>query len=254
MNHITGSSAYAIIDAQNFGRYKKEVITSPSSFRTFWKNLATPFKDNTKVLFDTNNEYHDMNPDISVATKLVFDLNQAAINGIRAAGATTQPILVEGNSYTSALRWNDSATGNNDGLKNLKDPSSNLIYEMHQYLDSDQSGTHPECVSLTIGAERIKTATQWLKDNKKQGLLGEFAGGANPTCVKAIEGMLQYMKDNSDVWVGGLMWGGGRVWDTWPNRGDKVQYPGNPPQYMFGMEPKKGTAYTGVLPSVLKYI
>lgn len=36
---------------------------------------------------------------------LVANLNQAAINGIRAAGATSQYIFVEGNSYTGAWTW-----------------------------------------------------------------------------------------------------------------------------------------------------
>lgn len=36
---------------------------------------------------------------------LVFNLNQACINGVRAAGATSQLILVEGNSYTGAWTW-----------------------------------------------------------------------------------------------------------------------------------------------------
>lgn len=36
---------------------------------------------------------------------LVADLNQAAIDGIRAAGATSQYILVEGNSWSGAWTW-----------------------------------------------------------------------------------------------------------------------------------------------------
>lgn len=36
---------------------------------------------------------------------LVFNLNQAAIDGIRAAGATSQYILVEGNSWSGAWTW-----------------------------------------------------------------------------------------------------------------------------------------------------
>ena len=34
---------------------------------------------------------------------LVVSLNQAAIDGIRAVGATTQYIFAEGNSYTGVL-------------------------------------------------------------------------------------------------------------------------------------------------------
>ena len=50
---------------------------------------------------------------------------------------------------------------------------------MHQYLDSDGSGTSPTCVSPTIGAERLANATQWLQDNNLKGFLGEIGAGSN---------------------------------------------------------------------------
>lgn len=63
--------------------------------------------------------------------------------------------------------------------------------------DTDGSGTSPNCVSATIGSERLVAATEWLRDNKKIGLLGEFAGGVNAQCQAAITDMLKYMNDNS---------------------------------------------------------
>jgi endoglucanase len=75
---------------------------------------------------------------------------------------------------------------------------------MHQYLDSDDSGTPATCVSATIGSEPIKDATQWLKTNKKIGIIGEFAGGANSVCESAVTDMLKYMGQNTDVWLGGF--------------------------------------------------
>ncbi len=50
---------------------------------------------------------------------------------------------------------------------------------MHQYLDSDGSGTSEVCVSSTIGAERIQAATDWLKANNLKGFLGEIGAGSN---------------------------------------------------------------------------
>jgi hypothetical protein len=73
---------------------------------------------------------------------------------------------------------------------------------MHQYLDSDGSGTSEACVSSTIGQERIREATAWLKANGKRAILGETAGGANAQCIAALTGMLSYMASNSDVWTG----------------------------------------------------
>lgn len=140
---------------------------------------------------------------------LVFNLNQAAINGIRAAGATSQLIAVEGNSYTGAWTWVSS--GNAASLINLKDPNNNIVYEMHQYLDSDGSGTSTACVSSTIGQERLAAATTWLQQNGKKGLLGEIGAGNNTQCVQAVTGAFCSMQQ-SGVWLGALWWAAGPWW------------------------------------------
>ncbi|KAK3393416.1 glycoside hydrolase family 5 protein [Podospora didyma] len=218
VNYITNAGAYAILDPHNFGRFYGNVITDTAAFQTWWTNVAKQYASNSKVIFDTNNEYHDMDQ------TLVLNLNQVAINGIRAAGATSQYIFVEGNSYSGAWTW----TQVNTNLVSLTDPQNKIVYEMHQYLDSDGSGTSATCVSSTIGAERIASATAWLRANGKQGIIGEFAGGANSVCQAAVKGLLDHLKANSDVWTGGLWWGGGPWW------GD----------YIFGYEPPSGTGYT----------
>lgn len=218
VNHITSAGAYAVLDPHNYGRYSGSIITDTSAFQTWWKNVATQFKSNAKVIFDTNNEYYGLDQD------LVLDLNQAAIDGIRAAGATSQYIFVEGNAYSGAWSWADT----NDNMKDLTDPQGKIVYEMHQYLDSDSSGTSETCVSTTIGAERVKSATTWLRDNGKVGIIGEFAGGANADCKTAVTGMLDYLKANDDVWMGALWWAAGPWWGT----------------YMYSFEPTDGTAYT----------
>ena len=154
---------------------------------------------------------------------LVLNLNQAAVNAIRAAGATNQYIFIEGNSWSGAWTW----PATNDNLKALTDPSDLLVYEMHQYLDSDGSGTSETCVSGTIGAERIAAATSWLREHGKRGFLGEFAGGANDACKRAVVGMLDSLVANADVWMGAAWWAAGPWW------GD----------YMFNLEPPTGTGF-----------
>jgi hypothetical protein len=152
VNYITSKGAYAMIQPHNYGRFYGNIITDTAGFKTWWKNVAAQYKDNALVVFDTNNEYHDMDQ------TLVFNLNQASIDGIRAAGATKQYITPEGNSYTGAWTWISS--GNGASLINLKDPQNKLIYQMHQYLDSDGSGTSTTCVSATIFKERLQAATR----------------------------------------------------------------------------------------------
>ena len=120
----------------------------------------------------------------------------------------------------------------------LKDPQNKLIYQMHQYLDPDGSGTSATCVSSTIFQERLVAATQWLKQNKKLGLIGEYAGGNKAQCIHALQGGLSYLKANKDVWTGSLWWAAGPWW------GD----------YIYSMEPPTGVAYQNVLPSLLSYV
>jgi endoglucanase len=64
----------------------------------------------------------------------------------------------------------------------------------------------------------------WLRDNKKKGFLGEFAGGDNSTCATAIKDMMNYVYESADVLSGWTWWAGGPWW------GD----------YVFTLDPKSG--------------
>ncbi|TVY86755.1 putative endo-beta-1,4-glucanase B [Lachnellula willkommii] len=231
VSFITAAGGHAVIDPHNYGRYDGSVITSTSDFQTFWQNVATEFASDSNVIFDCNNEFHDM-----PSNTLVASLNQACIDGVRAAGATTQYVFVEGTSYTGAWTWVSS--GNGDAMGNLTDPSDKIVYEMHQYLDSDGSGTSDTCVSSTIGSERVAAATAWLQANNKKGIIGEFAGGANSVCETAVTGLVDALEAASDVWMGAMWWGGGPWW------GD----------YIFSMEPPSGTGYTAYVDTLATFI
>jgi endoglucanase len=175
-----------------------------------------------------------MSIDHDMDQTLVVNLNQAAIDGIRAVSATSQWITPEGNAYTGAWTWD---TYNAATMGSLTDPSNKLMYQMHQYLDSDGSGTSDQCVSSTIGVERVQNATAWLRSNNKLGILGEFAAGANSQCETAIEGLLAHLDANSDVWKGAVWWAAGPWW-------------GN---YIFSIEPTSGTAWTSYMPILTQY-
>jgi endoglucanase len=98
VSFITGAGGHAVIDSHNFGRYAGNIITSTSDFQTYWTNIATQFSNDSNVIFDCNNEFHD-----EPSNALVVSLNQACIDGIRAAGATTQYIFVEGTVIPSTI-------------------------------------------------------------------------------------------------------------------------------------------------------
>ncbi|TDZ18908.1 Endo-beta-1,4-glucanase B [Colletotrichum orbiculare MAFF 240422] len=227
VEHITSSGASAVLDPHNYGRYRNIIITDTASFKTFWSNLAKQFKSNEKVIFDTNNEYNSMDQD------LVLQLNQAAVDGIRDAGATNW-IWAEGNSWSGAHSW----TSVNDNMKGLTDPLDKTVYEMHQYLDGDSSGTAADCTSATCGVDRVKDATAWLRANNKVGVLGEFAGGANEVCKEAVTNLLDYLQENSDVWQGAVWWAAGPMWGS----------------YMYSFEPETGAGYDYYNDLLKKYL
>lgn len=94
-----------------------------------------------------------------------------------------------------------ASSGNAAAFTGLTDPSNNIAIgrytivhevhhsilippfrtslEMHQYLDSDGSGTNATCVDSTVGVDRLTAATAWLTANNFKGLLGEIGAGSN---------------------------------------------------------------------------
>jgi len=227
VNYVTNKGAYAIIDPHNYMRYNHNIITDTNAFATWWRNLANEFKSNTRVIFDIMNEPYGM--DASAA----FNLNQAAVNAIRASGATSQLITVEGTAWSGAHSWISS--GNGAAFKAIKDPNNNIAVQMHQYLDSDSSGKSETCVSGTIGQERLQAATAWLKENNLKGFLGEMGAGSNSACIQAIRGALCHMQE-SGVWVGFTYWAAGPWW-------------GN---YFQSIEPPNGASIAQIYPQALK--
>ena len=215
VDYATGQGAHVILDPHNYARYHDGVIGSTAvpnaSFNDFWTKLANEFKSNDQVILGLMNEPHDM------PTEQWFTSAQSAIHAIRATGADNL-ILVPGNGYSGAHSWSENyyGTRNSTLMKFIEDPGNNFAFEVHQYLDSDSSGTTTEIVSETIGQERLVDFTNWLRTNNRKGFLGEFAA-ANSTIGagigdEAIANMLSYMQANDDVWLGWTWWGGGPWW------------------------------------------
>lgn len=122
------------------------------------------------------NEPHDL-PSISPWVQAV----QAAVNAIRAAGATSQLILIPGSSWSSAQALPTEA---GPQLLTVTDPAGGtckLIFDVHKYLDSDNSGTHADCVTDNVSV--MQTLVSWLQNNgNRQAILSETGGGHTSSC------------------------------------------------------------------------
>ena len=215
----TGRGQVVILDPHDYARYYDKVIGSPdvpdAAFADFWGKVAFQFKDNPRVWFGLMNEPHDL------PNAQWLGAANAAIAAIRKAGAKNL-ILVPGIAWTGAHSWLSS--GNGDTMLGVVDPQKHFIFEVHQYLDHDNSGSHSEVVSATIGSERLRQFTLWCRQHHQRAFLGEFGAADGPTAAQAVDDMLTFMENNRDVWEGYTWWSAGGWW------GD----------YMFTLEPKNG--------------
>ena len=252
VEYITHHESYVILDPHNYMRYNNassqpysgSVIGNTSDpdaatteqFGEFWHELASRFRYNPNVIFDINNEPHNM------STELILQNDQAAMDAIREAGAS-QLVLVPGNGFTNAEIWTNK-TGNGLELGStpsseimgcIDDPFDNFAYDMHLYLDYDFSGTHEECVSEDWGVQNLVLATQWLEENGFKAFLGEFGGGSNERCFEALNNTISYLDDHPS-WIGWAYWAAGPLW------GD----------YFLSVEPPNGTEFKTTWSKVLK--
>ena len=232
VTNATAHGMYVILDPHNFQRYWPDIssynnmqsgsvgvvgnaVVPNTAFSNFWYQVANIYKTNDHVIFGLMNE-----PNAVPETQLVTSLN-AAIAAIRAAGATNM-IFVPGNRWTGAWTWLNSdgnGAANSVAMLGIVDSANNYVFEVHQYLDSDGSGTQTSIVSATVGMERLTNFTAWARANHVKGFLGEFAVpaaiiGGSGIGGPALTNMLSYMQTNSDVWLGWTYWGGGPWWGS----------------------------------------
>jgi len=215
VSYATATGAKVILNPHNFARYYGSTIGSsqvPNAvFSDFWSKLSAKYASNPRVMFNLVNEPNTM------PTEQWVSAANAAIAAIRKTGAQNI-IIVPGNAWTGAHSWtsNSYGTPNSVAMLDIVDPIDKSIFEVHQYLDGDSSGSAYDCVSTTIGTQRMKPFIDWLRANNKKGFVGEFAGGRNATCNAAVNDMLTTLHASSDVLVGWLWWAAGPGWGTYP--------------------------------------
>ncbi|KAI0271430.1 putative cellulase precursor [Gloeopeniophorella convolvens] len=199
-------NTYVIVDLHNYARWNGAIIAqggpTNDQFASIWSQIATKYASQPRIIFGIMNEPHDI-PSIPTWGTSV----QAAVNAIRAAGATSQYLLLPGSSWSSAAALPTEA---GPTLLQVTDPAgdtSKLIFDVHKYLDSDNSGTHADCVTNNVDV--LTTLVTWLKQNGRQALLSETGGGNTSSCETDLGQELAFVKANSDSIVGFTVWSAG---------------------------------------------
>ncbi|WP_256011096.1 glycoside hydrolase family 5 protein [Desertivirga xinjiangensis] len=170
-----------------------------------WAKLANEFK-----AFNNIWGYGLMNEPYGLTKLSWFTIAQSLITRIRTVDTKTT-ILVGGDAFSSASRWPEVS----DNLKNLIDPSDNLIYEAHTYWDKHSSGTYEgtyeeEGATPNTGVQRVTPFVEWLKKNNKRGFVGEYGvPRGDPRWLVVLDNTLKYLRDNH---VNGCYWAAGPRW------------------------------------------
>ena len=220
-----------ILDMHNYCRYpyNGSIINTSggptiAQYAYAWKLLATHFAGQTAVYgYDIMNEPNNLGTASGGGTNYWFPMAQAAIDSIRKVDQT-HPIIVEGDYWSHGDKWLTYNAITNNNMKNLVDPKNNLVFEAHQYFDSDGSGTYSSNsfsgngATVTTGVTLITPFVNWLQTNGLKGYVGEYGipnnnAGDQTNWNTLLDNFLTYLQANC---VMGTYWAGGPGW-AYPN-------------------------------------
>jgi endoglucanase len=184
-----------------------------TAYANFLGQLAGYYKNNPYVCLGTGNEPN------SVGTSALFASFQAGITAIRAAGFTGL-IFAGGNGWQAAVSWTDTyydtaspAVSNAAAALTLKDPQNNMIFQLHSYFDSNESGEGTDIQNNQIAVTNLTSAVAWARTNKLMLFVGEFGCSAtNSIAAATCTNMLNYVNANLDVIAGTSWWTSGSSW------------------------------------------
>jgi endoglucanase len=221
VNNANAQGLCVLLDVHNYAKYYGYKLTDnfpdgsrvSSAFSAFWLALAAEFPDPAVTAFGLMNEPATISlVDWAVIAKQTL----AALRNAKA----TNLVLVSGGRWSGVHDWFAGFEfSNSTEFDDLQDPLKRTIIEVHQYTDSDYSGTH----TLTTGkgcrpaAEfdaKFARLTAWAIANQQTLFLGEFGVPSSNECVQTLTRFLELMENNP--WRGWTYWAAGGWWGNYP--------------------------------------
>lgn len=223
------------------------LVLDPKAYEDVWLKLYALMKADPKI--DMNYILLDLvNEPVNVPDDLVFTIQANAIKKLREQGYQGY-ILVEGNAWSGLHSWRTATWQSSDGGATYSNESlfsrdnflkagitdlSKIIINVHQYLDSDFSGTHDQCMmDLTttgVNGFNLDAFIDYLNRNHLKAIVTEFgAGKDSQTCTQAMNTFLTYLKANSakdrdSGFVGWTIWSVGHGWGDYNLRVTPASY------------------------------
>lgn len=192
-----------VLDCHNYLRYYGELLPADdTSLADHWREVVTEFKDHPAIRgWGIMNEPHDTEGRWPAIAQRVVTAIEEIDN--------THRIYVMGDHWGGAHSWKDK---NGD----LRVEGQNVIWEAHQYFDSNSSGAYrgdyaSEGADPEIGVRRLRPFTDWLKENNFKGVIGEFGNPPEQEWLFVMQNFVQACIDQgieeAFYWAGGPWWG-----------------------------------------------
>lgn len=260
---LTHAKVYTIVDMHAYMRYSTfgeqysgcgasgpcpdgQLILDEKAYQSVWGQLMDvikndPLIDQDYLVLDLMNEPVGVPDDkvFTIQTSLIKLLRQKQFNGY---------ILVEGNGWSGLHSWTTEQWTGKEGqtytnatlftranfVKAGVTDLSKIIINVHQYLDSDYSGTHDDCQQdlTTTGPNgfNLDAFVDYLTENQLQAAVTEFGAGRNASsCREPLQQFMTYLKDNASTikpygFVGWTAWASGHGWGDYNLRIKPTSY------------------------------
>lgn len=207
----TAQGQATLLDCHNYSAFNNVTIGTGggptfANLANLWSRLATRYASNPLVFYGIMNE-----PNGPLTSAAWITGMNTVMSAIRTAGATALITVPVYNTFTGAHNYVSSG----NAAASLSLSGSNFAVELHQYLDSNNSGSTGETVRYK-GGSVLNEATAFARTNGQRLFLGEFGFDKdvnNPLASAEGYDLVKHMADNNDVWLGGTYWAGG---DHWP--------------------------------------
>jgi endoglucanase len=207
---LSSGAALCIVDVHNYARWNGGIVgqggPTNDQFALIWAQLAGKYGAEPRIAFDIINEPHNLNITLWAAT------NNAVVAAIRKT-VSSNMILLSGMDFASAGAFPKNSGPAMLGVKNPDGSTTGLIFNVHQYLDADYSGTNPECTYNNVDA--FNYLAKWLRTNNRQAFVTETGGGNTASCATLLCQELDAINANSDVFVGVTVWSAGAFSSTY---------------------------------------
>ncbi|MBA2656055.1 MAG: cellulase family glycosylhydrolase [Tatlockia sp.] len=266
LQSLTSAQVNTIVDLHAYMRYSKfgeqysgcppeggcpngpegQLISDETVYKQIWGQVVKLIQSDPKIvqkyiMLDLMNEPVDVPDDkvFTIQASLIKMLREQKFEGY---------ILVEGNAWSGLHSWSshhwqgaDNQTFSNatlftrenffkQGISDL----SKIIINVHQYLDSNYSGTQDDCLQdlTTIGDNgfNLSEFVDYLSTNKLKAMVTEFGTGKNiASCQAPLKQFMLYLQDNSAKgkefgFLGWTLWSSGHGWGSYKLRVEPSSY------------------------------